>query len=388
MFKVVALGMSGALLCVGGGFGVNHLAQNDVTFTVDGVSQHLTVAAPTVAGVLIAEGVKLGEHDVVTPSPASAVTDGAQIEVRYGREITAIVDGVPNTFWTTALTVDDAIKQLDVRTQNISVSTSRSTTIGRQGLDFAVDSYFNVTVKAGGKTQEIQTTGTVKDALAKAGVTYDANDVVSKELSAELEEGMAIQVVKVDLKTTTKTVKVPYTTKTEKSATLDKGTTEVKVEGKDGAKVETWVIRIEDGVAASQTLQSSKETTKAVQEVKLEGTKATSSSSSASSSSSSSSSSNLTPASGSTCKASYYWQGQMTANGEQFNTNDFTAAHKTLPFGTKVKVTNNANGKTTVVRINDRGPYVSGRCLDLSRAAMQAIGGTSAGVVTVTYQIV
>lgn len=86
------------------------------------------------------------------------------------------------------------------------------------------------------------------------------------------------------------------------------------------------------------------------------------------------------------CKASYYWQGQMTASGERFNTSDLTTAHRTLPFGTKLKVTNLANGKSVVVRVNDRGPYISGRCLDLSRAAMSAVGGTSAGVITVKYQ--
>lgn len=89
----------------------------------------------------------------------------------------------------------------------------------------------------------------------------------------------------------------------------------------------------------------------------------------------------------STCKASYYWQGQRTANGEYFNPNGYTTAHKSLRFGTKVKVVNPKNGKSVVVRVNDRGPYISGRCLDLSRAAMQAIGGTSAGVLTVKYQV-
>lgn len=91
--------------------------------------------------------------------------------------------------------------------------------------------------------------------------------------------------------------------------------------------------------------------------------------------------------SGGTCKASYYWQGQKTANGEQFNTNDLTAAHKSLPFNSRVKVTNKANGKSVTVRINDRGPYIAGRCLDLSTAAMKAVGGTGAGVITVSYQV-
>ena len=88
------------------------------------------------------------------------------------------------------------------------------------------------------------------------------------------------------------------------------------------------------------------------------------------------------------CSASYYWQDQMTANGERFNANALTAAHKTLKFGTKVKVTNPANGKSVVVRINDRGPYIAGRCLDLSTAAMSAIGGISAGHIKVNYQVV
>ncbi len=76
-------------------------------------------------------------------------------------------------------------------------------------------------------------------------------------------------------------------------------------------------------------------------------------------------------------KASWYgpgFHGRRTANGERFNTNDMTAAHKTLPFGTKVKVTNAKTGKSVVVRINDRGPYAHGRVIDLSRASALAIG--------------
>ena len=81
-----------------------------------------------------------------------------------------------------------------------------------------------------------------------------------------------------------------------------------------------------------------------------------------------------------TCGVSFYSDGQRTANGEQFDPNAFTAAHKTLPFNTRVRVTNPANGKSVVVRINDRGPFVSGRCLDLSRAAFAAIASVGAGV--------
>jgi len=87
------------------------------------------------------------------------------------------------------------------------------------------------------------------------------------------------------------------------------------------------------------------------------------------------------------CGASYYSDGQRTANGEVFDPNAFTAANKTMPFNTRVRVTNQANGKQTVVRINDRGPYAGGRCLDLSRAAFAAIANLSAGVITVKYEV-
>ena len=81
--------------------------------------------------------------------------------------------------------------------------------------------------------------------------------------------------------------------------------------------------------------------------------------------------------------ASFYgekWNGRRTANGEIFNTYELTAAHKSLPFGTKVKVVNKTTGKSVVVRINDRGPFVKGRTIDLSKKAFQSIASIKKGV--------
>lgn len=85
--------------------------------------------------------------------------------------------------------------------------------------------------------------------------------------------------------------------------------------------------------------------------------------------------------------ASYYWEGQMTASGARFNPGALTAAHRTLPFGTRVRVTNRSNGRSVVVTINDRGPFVGGRVIDLSRAAAQAISMTGAGVAAVSLEV-
>ncbi|WP_379550925.1 septal ring lytic transglycosylase RlpA family protein [Qipengyuania sp. DGS5-3] len=89
--------------------------------------------------------------------------------------------------------------------------------------------------------------------------------------------------------------------------------------------------------------------------------------------------------------ASYYgrrFHGRLTANGERFNMNAMTAAHKTLPFGTKVRVTNPRNGKSVTVRINDRGPFIKGRTIDLSRGAAQRIGMIASGHARVKMELV
>ena len=89
--------------------------------------------------------------------------------------------------------------------------------------------------------------------------------------------------------------------------------------------------------------------------------------------------------------ASYYadkFNGRRTASGERFDNQKYTAAHRTLPFGTKVRVTNEANGKSTIVKINDRGPFVKGRVIDLSKSAAIELDFVKAGVADVEVEII
>ena len=89
------------------------------------------------------------------------------------------------------------------------------------------------------------------------------------------------------------------------------------------------------------------------------------------------------PASAQCGGASWYALYSQTASGERMNPAELTAAHRTLPFGTKLKVTNQKNGKTVIVRINDRGPFIKGRVIDLSKAAANRLGFISAGVTNI-----
>ena len=90
---------------------------------------------------------------------------------------------------------------------------------------------------------------------------------------------------------------------------------------------------------------------------------------------------------GGRCIASFYDEPQSTASGEQFNPNAMTAAHKSLSLGTHIRVTNVRNGRSVVVRINDRGPYVAGRCVDLSRASFAEIADLGQGTTPITYTV-
>lgn len=89
--------------------------------------------------------------------------------------------------------------------------------------------------------------------------------------------------------------------------------------------------------------------------------------------------------------ASWYgkpYHGRQTASGEKYNMNDLTAAHRTLPFGTKVRVTRLDTGQSVVVRINDRGPFVRGRVIDLSREGAKKIGMVNDGITDVRVEII
>ncbi len=124
---------------------------------------------------------------------------------------------------------------------------------------------------------------------------------------------------------------------------------------------------------------------------KSSGSKSTSGSTSSSSTSGGSSSSSKSTGKVEKGQASYYadkFHGKATASGEKYDKTKLTGAHRTLAFGTVVRVTNTANGKSVDVRINDRGPFKAGRVVDVSRAAAEKLGMIQAGVINCTVEVI
>lgn len=396
MSKVVASAIAGALslTSAGGLTMVQALDRDTVTFSVDGVSQQAKVKPGTVKQVLAQQGITVGPHDDVQPSLDSEIHDGQVITVNYGRRVVVTIDGKKVVRWTTAKNVAEVLAQLNQSDPDNLVSVSRSLDISRAGLSFSMQTAKDVTVTIGGKTQKITAVGTVADALKAAKVEVDSSDAVNPGLGTPLSDGMKITLTMVDQKSQKRRVAVPFSTKKVEDSSLPKGEIKVITKGVNGINEETWTVVFKDGKKVSEKKVSSKVVNAPVTQVVKVGTKTASSSSPSTRSSSASHRSTASQSSdpvtsGTTCLASTYGEGDgtaggPTASGETFDPSAFTAASKTLPLGSTIRVTNVSNGRTVTVRINDRGPYVGGRCLDLSTAAMNAIA-PGQGLVTVRY---
>ena len=396
MSKVVASAIAGALslTSAGGLTMVQALDRDTVTFSVDGVSQQAKVKPGTVKQALAQQGITVGPHDDVQPSLDSEIHGGQVITVNYGRRVVVTIDGKKVVRWTTAKNVAEVLAQLNQSDPDNLVSVSRSLDISRAGLYFSMQTAKDVTVTIGGKTQKITAVGTVADALKAAKVEVDSSDAVNPGLGTPLSDGMKITLTMVDQKSQKRRVAVPFSTKKVEDSSLPKGEIKVITKGVNGINEETWTVVFKDGKKVSEKKVSSKVVNAPVTQVVKVGTKTASSSSPSTRSSSASHRSTASQSSdpvtsGTTCLASTYGEGDgtaggPTASGETFDPSAFTAASKTLPLGSTIRVTNVSNGRTVTVRINDRGPYVGGRCLDLSTAAMNAIA-PGQGLVTVRY---
>ena len=389
MSKVVASAIAGALslTSAGGLTMVQALDRDTVTFSVDGVSEQGKVKPGTVKQALAQHGITVGPHDDVQPSLDSEIHDGQVITVNYGRRVVVTIDGKKVVRWTTAKNVSEVLDQLNQSDPDNLVSVSRSLDISRTGLSFSMQTAKDVTVTAGGKTQKVSAVGTVADALKAAKISVDSNDVSKPGLGTPLADGMKITLTMVDQKSQKRRVAVPFSTKRVENPSMAKGATEIATKGVKGTNEETWTVVYKDGKKVSEKKVSTKVVKAPVTQVVKVGTKKAESSSASSRSNSRSASNPVT--SGSTCVASTYGEGDgtaggPTASGETFDPSALTAASRTLPLGSTIRVTNVNNGRTVTVRINDRGPYVGGRCLDLSTAAMNAIA-PGQGLVTVRY---
>lgn len=261
-----------AMALVGGVGIATAMQKNDVTLNVDGDITEISVREETVGDVLDLQGIDLTEHDVVLPSEETAVADDMEISVLIARPFEVTVDGETREVWTTAKTVDEALAHLKLDAADSLYSTSRSASIGRDGLSIDIITAKDVTLVAGGEETPMRIAGTVEDIFAEAGIRPDTDDVISHELDQLLEDGMKVEFVDVEVTSASVEKAIPHGEKTVESDEMPKGESEVTTEGADGLKRETYENVYHDGVLQSSKLQDEEVLEEAVDEVTTVGT--------------------------------------------------------------------------------------------------------------------
>ncbi|CAM5239193.1 ubiquitin-like domain-containing protein [Streptomyces narbonensis] len=193
--------------------GTSAFVANDkaVRLSVDGVPRTLHTFADDVDELLAHEGLTVGSHDIVAPAPGEALANGDEVVVRYGRPISLTLDGQRHTIWTTARTVEGALRQLGVRAEGAFLSVSRAAPITRQGLALDVRTERTVTFLADGRERVVRTnSATIGAALAEAGITLSGQDTASVAAGSFPRDGQTVTVLRITGSRQVREETIPY----------------------------------------------------------------------------------------------------------------------------------------------------------------------------------
>ncbi|MFF5921814.1 ubiquitin-like domain-containing protein [Streptomyces flavochromogenes] len=220
-----------------------------VRLSVDGVPRTLHTFADDVEELLADEGLAVGAHDIVAPAPAEALASGDEIVVRYGRPVALTLDGQRRQVWTTARTVEGALRQLGVRAEGAFLSVSRGAAISRDGLALDVRTERTVTFLADGRERTVRTNAaTVREALAEAGITLSAQDATSVVPESFPRDGQTVTVLRITGSKVTREEAVPYAVERARDPELFVGTEVVDRQGAAGVRRVTYSLRTVNGV--------------------------------------------------------------------------------------------------------------------------------------------
>jgi resuscitation-promoting factor RpfB len=225
-------------------------ATRDVTLSVDGKERSVRTFGGDVRGVLADQGITLHSRDIVVPAPDSPVHDGTRISVRFSRPLDVSVDGVKQTYWTTATKVATALDELGIRFAGAELSASRGAAIDREGMALRITTPKAVTVKVGrAKAHKVVlAAANVGDLLDQLGAAYDGNDLVEPGLDAPVVDGARIVLTRVKVEQ----VRVPQEKVAppvveRQDSTMYEGDRETVREGTPGLRDVTYKVVYRNG---------------------------------------------------------------------------------------------------------------------------------------------
>ncbi|WP_327262855.1 ubiquitin-like domain-containing protein [Streptomyces sp. NBC_01232] len=224
-------------------------ADKSVRLTVDGVPRNLHTFADDIGELLASEGLGVGPHDLVAPAPGEPLDDGEEVVVRYGRPLRLTLDGQQRQVWTTARTVEGALRQFGIRAEGAYLSTPRTAPVPRAGLALSVRTERSVTFMADGRERTIRTNAaTVQEALDQAGITLQGQDTTSVPPTAFPRDGQTVTVLRITGTREVREERIPYGTEKVKDPGLFAGTEVVERAGRPGARRVTYSLRTVNGV--------------------------------------------------------------------------------------------------------------------------------------------
>ncbi|MEU9114116.1 ubiquitin-like domain-containing protein [Streptomyces sp. NPDC048483] len=220
-----------------------------IRLSVDGKPRTLHTFADGVDDLLADENLDIGGHDIVAPAPTAELRSGDEVVVRHGRPVVLTVDGQRHQVWTTAETVDDALRQLGVRAEGAHLSSSRSRRIERHGLELAVRTERSVVFVADGREHRIRTNAaTVREALAEAGLTLRNEDTTSVPQDSFPRDGQTVSVLRITGSKKVREEPIPFRTVRRRDPGLASGTEAVVQQGRAGVRRVTYRLRTVNGV--------------------------------------------------------------------------------------------------------------------------------------------
>ncbi|WP_078618062.1 MULTISPECIES: ubiquitin-like domain-containing protein [unclassified Streptomyces] len=220
-----------------------------VELNVDGERRTLHTFADDVTGLLAEQGLDTGAHDLVVPGPGTALSSGDEIDVRHGRPLRLMLDGRYHRVWTTARTVEGALRELGVRVEGAYLSVARSRRIGREGLALDVRTERTVTVMADGRERHVRTNAaTVREAVAQAGVALHGEDTTSVAPDSFPRDGQTVTVLRVRGHQEVREEPIPFEERRTDDPSLFRGTEVVDSAGHAGVRRVTYGVRTVNGV--------------------------------------------------------------------------------------------------------------------------------------------
>ncbi|HEY4018329.1 MAG TPA: transglycosylase family protein [Pseudonocardiaceae bacterium] len=262
------------LLSATGGSAMAMAMDKDVSVDVDGVSQHIRTYSSTVAQVLKDDGIKLGAHDAVSPSPNASVADGGTIMLQHGRLMKLTVDGVEQDHWTRATTVGAAMDELGMSAKGAWVSSASGTPIPLSGMGVQVRMPKQVSLTDGANAPVTVTTtdATVGQVLADHHISIGSQDSVNPGLNDQVTADMRIVVSRTGTQVVTVTQSVPFQIQQIQDSTMQAGTQQITTPGVNGSEQVTYRITSVNGRQTAKVQLSLNVTLPPVTQVERVGT--------------------------------------------------------------------------------------------------------------------